>query len=515
MSEWSYRKEITVDSAKVGGDLTDFPVLVHLDSDSDLAEHAQPSGDDIKFEDANGNQLSHEIEAYDGSTGTLWAHVKAPSLSSSSDTTLYIYYGNSGASNQENASGVWDSDFVMVHHLAESSGPALDSAGNNDGTHFGNLTTQVNGQIDGAYGLDGNDDKVEIDDPATELDPAFTVTAWFKFKAGADGSFTPIVEKNVSSNRPSPIDLRDGGGSFPKQLDIKYGDNSAINTLSSSATLSQDTWSRATVVVDDVNGGELYLNSSKVDSNTNTTFSDDNNRLIFGERTDGLGPAAIDLDEVRISSAVRSGAWVSTTYTNQNDPLSFYSVGAEEALQASKQAIATATSATTDSASQTETRDGLASAVGKTSISATLRRPTDAPVNATATTELTTALQTVSIGAFTPTALTTEVTTTTTEQARASVTTAKSTAIETKSRILKFADATATATVSLEVSVPPPSTPAAVLITASPRAALTPRETTPHRRALDGTLDTDAAYETASDRVRYDEATDEINYDTK
>jgi hypothetical protein len=38
----------------------------------------------------------------------------------------------------------------------------------------------------------------------------------------------------------------------------------------------------------------------------------------------------VRLDEVRVSKIARNSSWISTCYTNQNDPDSFYSVGAEE-----------------------------------------------------------------------------------------------------------------------------------------------------------------------------------------
>jgi len=36
MASWSFRKQITVAPAKAGADLTNFPVLVHLDNEDHL-----------------------------------------------------------------------------------------------------------------------------------------------------------------------------------------------------------------------------------------------------------------------------------------------------------------------------------------------------------------------------------------------------------------------------------------------------------------------------------------------
>ena len=48
-TDWSYRKEITIDHTKVAASLVNFPVLISFASDADLASKAQDDGDDIVF----------------------------------------------------------------------------------------------------------------------------------------------------------------------------------------------------------------------------------------------------------------------------------------------------------------------------------------------------------------------------------------------------------------------------------------------------------------------------------
>ena len=75
---------------KVGcpGGVTDFPVLISMAGVTDIKTtanggHVQSSnGYDIIFRDSNGiDGLWHEIESYDGSTGTLVAWVRVPTVS--------------------------------------------------------------------------------------------------------------------------------------------------------------------------------------------------------------------------------------------------------------------------------------------------------------------------------------------------------------------------------------------------------------------------------------------------
>jgi len=121
-SSWQLRKAITIDATKVSsGPHTNFPVLVNLSSDSSLASRAQADGDDILFTSSDGTtKLSHEIEKYGSSTGELVAWVKVPSLSSASNTVLYMYYGDASVASQQDATNVWDSNYTGVWHLSET-----------------------------------------------------------------------------------------------------------------------------------------------------------------------------------------------------------------------------------------------------------------------------------------------------------------------------------------------------------------------------------------------------------
>jgi hypothetical protein len=136
-------------SKVVATDLSDFPVLISI-TDTDLLDEARSDGNDIVFRWDDGTcggkpckGLYHEIEEWNSSTGELVAWVKIPTLSSSNDTTIYMYYGNPNVSvPSENPAGVWDSNYSGVYHLNQNPGGAapqmLDSTLNvNHGTAMG------------------------------------------------------------------------------------------------------------------------------------------------------------------------------------------------------------------------------------------------------------------------------------------------------------------------------------------------------------------------------------------
>jgi len=185
-SDWEFRKQITIDSAKVPSDQTDFPVLISL-VDTDISAKAQADGDDILFTSSDGvTQLKHEIEKFDTGTDELIAWVKVPTVSSTLGTVLFVYYGNGTVGPQEDPPNVWDSDYVGVWHLKEDpagGAPQMkDSTANgNDGTSGGSMTLSdlVAAKVGDGIDYDGTNDEINAGSDASLDDvPALTAEAW-------------------------------------------------------------------------------------------------------------------------------------------------------------------------------------------------------------------------------------------------------------------------------------------------------------------------------------------------
>ena len=154
--------------------LTNYPVLIST-TDTDLKNNAHNSGNDIIFLDTNTdwttgnitNRYPHETEYWSSSNGELVAWVKLDSITSGTNTSLYMYYGSPCTTNKQDPENVWDENYVMVQHLNDTSGVHHDStSNNNDGTYTGSLQDS-NGIIDGADAFDGSDDKISISHDST------------------------------------------------------------------------------------------------------------------------------------------------------------------------------------------------------------------------------------------------------------------------------------------------------------------------------------------------------------
>jgi len=333
-SVWNYRKKLTIDHTKVSDTLTDFPVLISLASDSDLAADAQNDGDDILFTDSGGaDKLSHEIEKFDGNTGELVAWVKIPSLSSSTDTDIYMYYGNAGASNQENITGVWNSNYKMVQHLQETSGGAnaiKDSTSNaNHGTDSGTPTLGATGKIDKAISFDGIDDLIDYGSGSSlNMTDALTIELW------VNRTDNTTFERFLSHSLNSADYAYELGVDFTETNKWRFRLNSDAVTLKATMLGNPGQWLYLVVSYDKDAGGtdemKMYENGNLLDDQDYSTALTNHGNLETNRqgKTDGWCKSIID--EVRISDTARSSGWILTSYYNQSSPSSFYNLGNEE-----------------------------------------------------------------------------------------------------------------------------------------------------------------------------------------
>src|SRR6266481_2731264 len=100
---YAFRRTITIDHTKVANtDQTNFPVLVsgtysYMATVANGGSVTSSNGFDIIFtSDAGGsNALAFEQDSYNSSTGAITYWVKIPTVSHSTDTTFYLFYGNS------------------------------------------------------------------------------------------------------------------------------------------------------------------------------------------------------------------------------------------------------------------------------------------------------------------------------------------------------------------------------------------------------------------------------------
>ena len=307
---WTYRMKITIDHTQVAGNLTKFPYLVSIPSNSSLASHARSDGFDILFTGDDGvTKLIHETEKYVSATGELLSWVKLSSLSSTVDTYIYLYYGNPSASNQANPPGVWDSNYRGVWHLGGTFNDTTSNANNGTNSGTSNTTGVI---VDGKYFNPAESDSIQVSDSASlHISNYLTVSLWAK--PALDNQWHTLVSKmSASSDLYFVIDNNN-------VIDVMLAPPRSTD-WQPAITLANNAWNYLVLTYDGSNL-RLYRNGSEVASVAGSGtlgLGSNTNPLHFGYNTTWPGELFNgSQDEVRISSVARSAAWILTEYNNQ------------------------------------------------------------------------------------------------------------------------------------------------------------------------------------------------------
>jgi hypothetical protein len=325
--DWMYRRKITIQGAQVTQNLTNFPVLISF-TDSSLIGKVKSNAYDIVFTDFEGNKLNHEIELYDSTIGRLVAWVKIPSLRAGSDFQLYMYYHNPLAVNQQNPVNVWDSNFVMVQHLEETTGIRYDSTiyGNN-AVPSGTVNKYAAGKIDGADAFVGSGyERIAGGFLPTS---SITIEIWLSPTAYSSTIWTKFI--NTGPTTTTGI----SGGQTSKTSDQWYMSltwDSGTKTFNTGSFTSNLNWNHLAITWD---GAYCYafLNGVKINEASVSGIPDWTSKALY-LASNYAGKEFFNgaFDEVRISKIARSIDWIETSYKNQANPSSFFTMSSEETI---------------------------------------------------------------------------------------------------------------------------------------------------------------------------------------
>lgn len=350
---YSYSRTLTLAHAQVRNtDQSNFPVLIS-GTYSSLATaanggHVQnANGYDIIFtsDGAGQNLLKWELQSYNPATGAIIAWVQVPTVSHSTDTVIYMFYGNGSISSfQGGATGsAWDSNYAGVWHFPNGS-----TLSTNDSTGQISLTnngaTATSGEIDGgvflnnaSYGTYGYD--IEAASTALANSGNKTFEAWINpsaFHTNA-GQYTGLVTYGTSGNVVYSLSLVGAGTSTnaTPRFEVQNS-NGSYQNVTANALSATGTWSH---VVGVIAGSSIYIYVNGVQYSATYSGSPATGGSGFAlsigrDFYDNVVPPNrwFDgaIDEVRLSTTARSADWIATEYNNQSSPSTFYSLGAEQ-----------------------------------------------------------------------------------------------------------------------------------------------------------------------------------------
>jgi len=328
---WQYRRPIRIDHTKVGrGGLTNYPVFVTI-TDLDMVGKAQGDGDDFRFLSSAGVQLDHEIETWNTATGELSAWVEIPSLSDRVDTILELQYGNPLATNQQNASGVWDANYLAVWHLDDASAGTADDSTSNNRNGTGVALNAATGPFSGASNWvasgGGVFPRVQHSTSAFPISNC-SYEVWVRTNTTATEA---ALVSYTSSARDNEFLLFNHRNLAPYVRS---------NNTTTGISVNNGAWRHLAMTWSNVDGYvRVYVDGAAVYA---TSFASGQTLsavggLVLGQEQDSVlgGYAANqaligDMDEFRWSNTVRSESWIQTQYNNGVNPATFAIVSPEE-----------------------------------------------------------------------------------------------------------------------------------------------------------------------------------------
>ena len=338
----AYRLKLDIDSTKISTDLTDFPVMIKLSASCGIASYDATAVFTELGSDANRKKISVvatneygdklvcpiEIVKWDHASEEAWLWVKVPSISSTADTQLHLYYDSSlddsshvGDIGETIAQTVWSNGFDQVLHMQDYGNDVVEDSTSNSRDGGKNATEEpanATGMIGGAQDFDAsNQDKIINNDWFSQQDyDEGTIEALFKPDV-IDGTVVGFVDGTLYCK--AELALYSGGPYARCSLGISscYSDPMTTGAWYYQAIH----WNVTTAYIRDADAQDGTI--AYTDGN-GTGAEDGGIGYLSDDYFDGM------IQEIRVSSVNRSADWMNATYYAMFD--TFIAIAAEAPL---------------------------------------------------------------------------------------------------------------------------------------------------------------------------------------
>lgn len=332
---WSRRVALDLPATAIDT-FTEVPVLVALGRPRIDPDEVAAFGADLRFVDADGNRVPHEIERWDPDGASIvW--ISVPILEPRIGPRLWLYYGNAAAPDVQDGDGVWSDEHAAVWHMSRG---AMDASGNaNDGVQTEGVH-DADGHLGGAKQFFDVDDRIDVPPSAALDDVCFggaTLSAWARPDTFGGTSRGRIADKSGGGAGGWMFYLSsDSGG----EVSWRHGyDDAQVIWRGGADMIQLDTWHWIAVTFDALAGAppRIYIDGVEQEvaqtSGTMATpaVSDVGVDVVIGNSD--VADRWFDgrIDELRIERTVREPAWIELQYRSMTDALIVY--GAPERLE--------------------------------------------------------------------------------------------------------------------------------------------------------------------------------------
>ncbi|TVO60468.1 DUF2341 domain-containing protein [Denitromonas ohlonensis] len=288
---WTARRAVVIDTTAETGvavpaaSMVTVPVRLHSGNFDFLG--AKLDGSDLRFMAADDlTPLKFHIERYDGTDELALAWVQVPQVAPQmADQKVFVYFGNVGAPGEQDAAGSYDASTAAVFHFGQADAPPVDSS-KNANVAAGTVAIEKAGLLGASARFDGTQVMELAPSASLALDGSrgMTLSLWLRPDEGVT-SGTLYQQDGVR------LDLVDG------TLVLRTPDGEATG-----GGVSAGAWHHVAL---SVGGGKVvfYVDGQHV------AAGEAQLPLLQAPVRIGEGFAGL-LDELQISTAVRSADWV-------------------------------------------------------------------------------------------------------------------------------------------------------------------------------------------------------------
>lgn len=275
------------------------------------------------------NNVTNEWEMLEETIPCACLWTKVPTVTSGTDTTLYLYYDSNQADNTSYigdtgdtpAQNVWDEYFLAVYHMVDNPGnqSTKDSTSNvNDGTKGSANNPTETDSIIGKGQLYDADEYIDIGD--IDIDGNGTIESMGNpdIITGTKFILSRINSGGTNTTHDISFSIKDS------VLRVDLGDN--VGGYQIYATTLSPTIGSYQYMACKVDGSNItvFLDGSTQSTTQTTTPAGNANPYRIGNRIYYSGAFDGTLDEIRVSTTDRSDSWVKATrYSNWDDILTF------------------------------------------------------------------------------------------------------------------------------------------------------------------------------------------------
>ncbi|WON75054.1 DUF2341 domain-containing protein [Nitrosospira sp. Is2] len=299
-NEWTSRKKVTLSSPVA--EVVDAPILLRLHTGNfDFLSTNDDGGDLRLIAEDDATELKFNVEKWDGANQLALVWVKVPKLSS--QTEIFLYFGNENAVSASDPKGTYDASSA-IYHFAEPEGNPQDSGPH--GLHAQSSATRIAASFsNGGVGFDGARSVLL---PAVSARNGYSFSIWVK---------------------PSSLDgvlLQSDGLAVSLEAGAVRAKSGRANVVSNTA-LSAGKWHHLGLTLSD--GLRIYLDGKAVGDATGAAFP-------TGTMTLGAGFKG-EMDEVQVSGVARAMEWMAVQAALAPDA-KLVAVGEEETAEGGPEA---------------------------------------------------------------------------------------------------------------------------------------------------------------------------------